>query len=614
MKTINIKYFAIIFLLVFILQSIEARTRRYRCMLRSEPSTTITIGWELVSGNYPVVYYGTTDYGQDFYKYPNQAQAQRTIHAKDMHNHFARLSKLQPNTIYYFVIKDSESTSRRFSFKTLPDDHQTRLSILGGGDSRNHKTARRNANKMVAKIRPHFVMFAGDMTGGDSSSEWQEWLDDWQLTIGSDGRMTAVVAARGNHERSDMSIVDMFDVPHPTVFYGLTFARGLIRIITLNSMQQSNSEQLAWLKNDLANSQNIAWRMAQYHHPMRPHTRRKHEQEYLRKYWAPLFYKYSVQLALECDSHMSKITWPVRATNDKSEIGYEEGFVRDSKGTVFIGEGGWGAPLRDPDDAKSWTRAIGSFNQIKWLMVDLNKIELRTIKTENADEVVALTDNNRFYMPTNIDLWPVNGANEVVLFNHKINTFKPKAIQVLMEINPLTANFLDAHVYLEWKTKHEIKGAKYKVQVSTNKLYWKTIAILPSLGPAASRNHTYKYTDKTDRKGGKYYYRIVAVDRLSKEVALQYTEVRSLGSEELEVAHASIHSGQLKVPIEVQNDSEVFLELFDTQRKQVFVGRFKTPKGYHVLPLNIRHLKPGFYLLEISVDGRLIKKSVKISS
>ena len=83
--------------------------------------------------------------------------------------------------------------------------------------------------------------------------------------------------------------------------------------------------------------------MVQYHHPIRPHTRRKSEQEYLRANWAPLFFKHSVQLVLECDSHMSKITWPVRPSNDRTEVGYDEGFVRDEKGTVYIGEGGMGS-------------------------------------------------------------------------------------------------------------------------------------------------------------------------------------------------------------------------------------------------------------------------------
>lgn len=606
-------FFVFIVLTIFI-TNLFARTGRYRCIIRDEPSTTITIGWEQTTGNNPMVYYGTVDHGQAYQKYAYQAYPKRTIHAKGMHNHFARLSKLRPNTVYYFVIQDSDGVSKRFSFRTLPDEHETRLSIIGGGDSRNHKTARQNANKTVARCRPHFVLFAGDMTGGDSSREWQEWLDDWQLTIAEDGRMTAVVAARGNHERSDASIVDMFDVPHEMVYYGLTFARGLMRIYTLNSMQSSSSSQLAWLEKDLKSSQNIAWRMAQYHHPMRPHTRRKHEQEYMRMHWGKLFHQYAVQLALECDSHMSKITWPIRATNNKSETGYDEGFVQDPTGTVFVGEGGWGAPLRDPDDSKRWTRAIGSFNQVKWFFVDLNKIEIRTIKTENVNQLSVLSDDNRFYMPANIDLWKIDGADYITLYNRNKTKFVPKKAQILMEIASSSAQFLNNEVHLKWKSIYEVAKVKFKIQISTNKIFWKTVGIVQGQGPSASKQQVYKYTDKSLKRGGKYYYRIAAIDRSGKEFVQEYMEVRTLGSQSLETIQGSIHSGQLQVPLQLTEPTKVIIELFDTKRRRVFVREFDATAGTKNFPLNIRHLEEGFYLLEISCNGELIKKSVKISS
>ena len=593
---------------------IFARTGRYRCMIRDEPSTTITIGWEQMTGENPMVYYSTSDYGQNYNSYANQAYPQRTVHAKGMHNHFARLSKLRPNTVYYFVIKDSDGISKRYSFKTLPDEHESRLSIIGGGDSRNHKTARQNANKIVARCRPHFVLFAGDMTGGDSSREWQEWLDDWQMTIGQDGRLTAVLAARGNHEKSDASIVDMFDVSHQMVYYGLTFARGLMRIYTLNSMQSSSSSQLAWLEQDLKESQTVAWRMAQYHHPMRPHNSRKHEQEYMRLHWGKLFYSYKMQLALECDSHISKITWPVRATTNKSEVGYDEGFVQDPAGTVFVGEGGWGAPLRAADDTKRWTRASGSFNQVKWFFVDLNKVEIRTIKTENAKSVTYLSDDNRFYMPQNIDLWNIDGADYITLYNRNKASFVPEKAQILMEIASSSARFSNDEVTLKWKSIYEVDRVKFKIQISTNKIFWKTVGILQGKGPSANKQSNYEYVDRTEKRGGKYYYRIAAIDQSGKEFVQEYIEVRTLGSETLDLIEGSVHSGQLQVPLTLTEPTRVIIELFDTKRRPVFVREFDAVSGEQSFPLNIRHLEKGFYLLEISCNGKLLKKSVKITN
>ncbi|MGH1335663.1 MAG: fibronectin type III domain-containing protein [Aureispira sp.] len=587
-----------------------ALTARYRCMIRDEPSTTITIGWDQVQGSNPVVYYGTAANGSN---YPYKAYPNRTIHAKEMHNHFARLSKLRPNTVYYFIIKDTEGTSRRFSFKTLPDEYDSRLSIIGGGDSRNHKTARQNANKTVARCRPHFVLFAGDMTGGDSSREWKEWLDDWQLTIGEDGRMTALLAARGNHERSDASIVDMFDVPHEMVYYGLTFARGLLRVYTLNSMQSSSSAQLAWLDKDLQQSQGIGWRMAQYHHPIRPHNSRKHEQEYMRLHWGPLFFKYGMDLALECDSHLSKITWPIRVSKNRQEAGYDEGFVRDPAGTVFVGEGGWGAPLRADDDTKRWTRASGSFNQVKWFFVDLSKVEIRTIKTENINEVSALTDDTRFYLPKNIDLWRIEGQDFLTMFNRKKEQFVPKRPQILMEIANSSIQYLNNVVQLKWQSVYEIERIKYKIQVSSNKMIWKTLDIIAGAGISASKQQSYTYVDKNYKRGGKYYYRIVAIDKGGQELTQDFLEVRTLGSDKLETIEANTNMGQLQVPITITSPGKVILELFDTKRRRVFIREFEGKVGVLNLPLNIRHLETGYYLMEISCNGQLLKKSLKIT-
>ena len=137
---------------------------------------------------------------------------ERPPRVRGMNNYFVRLRNLQPSTTYYFVIQDSEGCSKRMSFKTAPDNPYERLSIIAGGDSRNYREARQNANKIVAKLRPHCVMFGGDMTGADSDEQWKMWMDDWQLTIARDGRITPIIVTRGNHEQDNRSLVNLFDV------------------------------------------------------------------------------------------------------------------------------------------------------------------------------------------------------------------------------------------------------------------------------------------------------------------------------------------------------------------------------------------------------------------
>jgi hypothetical protein len=374
----------------------------------------MVIGWDQVSGENPVLCYDVIDFGRQATAYRSKQRPDRIIQAKGMDNHFVRLTGLKPNTVYYFVIQDSEGVSpRRFSFKTTPNDPSTPLSIIAGGDSRNNPDVRRNANRLVSRLRPHFVVFAGDMTGGDTNENWRDWFDDWQYTIGSDGRIFPIVAARGNHERENGSITELFDVPSVDVYYALTFGGNLLRLYTLNSLISPSGKQRIWLEGDLKANQNVTWKMAQYDQGMRPHTRRKADRDDIYANWAKVFYDQGVDLVLESDAHVVKTTYPI----SPSPSG-DDGFVRDEeRGTVFIGEGCWGAPLRNSDNARAWTRAIGSFNQFKWIFIRQQDIEIRTVKTENVDYVREVSDDDVFTPPVGLHIWNPPTGDVVTIVN-----------------------------------------------------------------------------------------------------------------------------------------------------------------------------------------------------
>ncbi|NJM80205.1 MAG: metallophosphoesterase family protein [Flavobacterium sp.] len=387
---------------------------KYRIILLDNPSTTITVAWNQISGTSPTVYYGPTDFGTDWNAYPNNKTVSRSISYRGMNNNFARISGLTANTAYYFVIKDSQGTSQRFWFKTAPND-LSRLSFIAGGDSRNNRTPRQRANKLVAKLKPHAVFFGGDMTDSDNDSQWREWFDDWQLTIASDGRMFPIIPVRGNHEGAS-TIYNLFDTPNSDSYYAITFGANLVRMYSLNSEISVTGNQNTWLNNDLQANANTIWKGAQYHKPMRPHNAAKSEGTSVYNAWAQTFYTNEVRMVVDCDSHTVKSTWPVKPS---TEPGSDEGFIRENtNGTVYLGEGCWGAPLRANDDNKTWTRNSGSFNQFKLIFIDQNKIEARTIKIDNADSVGSVSNTNPFTLPTNLDVWNPSNGSVVEIFKN----------------------------------------------------------------------------------------------------------------------------------------------------------------------------------------------------
>ena len=399
--------------------SLSGKSIRLRLIVRDNPATSMVIGWEQASGENPEVYYGPVDHGADHNRYPMHKDPDRTVWHQGMNNHFVRLRGLMPNTAYYFVIVDSEGCTRRYWFKTLPNDSSEPLSIISGGDSRRAEwdssayEPRILSNTMVAKLRPHLVTFAGDFTNRNSPAQWHSWFDDWQYSIAKDGRMFPILPARGNHETENEDVLNLFDSPHPDIYFATNLGGNLIRFYTLNSNIPISGDQTDWFSDDLsAHQDETYWTIVQYHHPIVPHQSSKTYKILQYRYWAPLFYEHQVQLVIECDSHVAKNTWPIIPSNRWYADG---GFVRnDAHGTVFTGEGSW-AITRMANVEYRWTRESGSFTQFKWMKVTRDQIELRTVITTNANEVESVSDDARFVIPRDLNLWKTRHGDVYVI-------------------------------------------------------------------------------------------------------------------------------------------------------------------------------------------------------
>jgi len=404
----------ILFLFVFIIYSaVFSNNERYRLIITDDPARTITIGWDQVSGQNPIVYYDSKDHGKSYKKYKFSKTVDRVVISKGMNNNFVKLNDLLPNTAYYFIIKDSEGFSKRYWFRTAPDKNSP-MTFISGGDSRNNREPRKNANLLVSKIKPTAVFFGGDMTARSSDAQWVEWFNDWQLTIANDGRMFPVLPTRGNHEDSNKTVYDLFDTPSKEVFYAITFGKDLYTIYTLNSEISAGGNQSKWLQERLMKDASI-WKSAQYHKPMRPHQKNKKEGNDVYNNWATLFYKYHMDLVYESDSHVVKTTYPIKPCSGGESC--EEGFERDdTTGIVFVGEGCWGAPIRPADDNKIWTRNSGSFNQFKWVTVSTSEIVLKTIMVDNADKVAENSNDEKpGILPSGISIWKPSHGETVVI-------------------------------------------------------------------------------------------------------------------------------------------------------------------------------------------------------
>jgi len=410
---------SILILLIFCFSlNSYALPSKIRAVFNGNPSTSITIVFDTsnsetdLADKNPVLYYGTGASAVNNYT-SSSATPTSTNTSSKMKNNIVRLVNLSPGTKYYFRIRDSQGSSVVYSFETISDDPNDRLSIIAGGDSRSNRSIRVNANKLVAKLKPHVVVFDGDMTDTGSPQEWRWWLEDWQYTIDANNRITPIIPARGNHESNDNFLIDLFGSP-ANVYYENTFGGNLLRLYTLNSEKAINAygSQTSWLADHLSNSSDVVYKFAQYHRPMRPHIKSKLEGVAQYAYWSSIFYSYDFDVVLEGDAHTSKITYPVVPCTGGYDC--DEGFKRDDvNGTVYVGEGCWGAPIRANDDDKIWTRNSGMYNQFKLIFVDLNGIEIRTVLVDNESQVQEVNVNSRFALPTNQNIWTTGDVTHI---------------------------------------------------------------------------------------------------------------------------------------------------------------------------------------------------------
>ncbi|MFT5337157.1 MAG: hypothetical protein ACI9YL_001159 [Luteibaculaceae bacterium] len=439
--------------------------KHFRAMYKSNPESSVVIGFsaDLVDGvdqREYFLYYSENDHGTNVAGYmadnPAMAVSREVLSFKSQNHYFFRLENLKPKTRYNLVLVYSDPSapilgqmvSKRYWVKTMSDNPSDPISIISGGDSRQDLehpdqtaesiTIRQEANRIVAKLRPDFVAFGGDYTFAGTPTEWRDWLQDWELTITEDGKLTPIVAAAGNHEyfpfggaQSGSAILEnIFDVPHPDVYYGITFGGNLLRLYTLNTEVAISGDQSGWLREDLVETgTQVYWKMAQYHKPIRPHEAGKSDLNSAYAEWAQAFFDNQVRLVFESDAHVVKTTYPVKPTEaDDEEIvdGFpaDMNFVRtQDRGIVFVGEGTWAA-LRDGNDSKAWTQSMGGFNQVKWVWVNQDSIELRTVITYDADNpnyinsISNLNENNRFVVPNNIQLWNPPAGEVVRIYDN----------------------------------------------------------------------------------------------------------------------------------------------------------------------------------------------------
>ena len=342
----------------------------WRLIWKEDPAHQATISWDTAEKgarhqlHYRLVHEDATAVqacqGNGIYGATNASEEGAAAKAGNGWYHHARLTDLQPDSIYEVQMESDDQRSQWFHFRTAPERDRG-FTLLCGGDSRSDPAKRREINHLMQGLLDDSVqsgneeseilafLHGGDfIASGNEFQQWNQWARDHQLTTTELGRLLPIVPTRGNHDGGPL-FAQMFDFDVDHGNYYATDLGPRLSIVTLNTEYSIAGSQKDWLETTLAKARpGHRWLIAQYHRPAFPAV--KWPSGAL-LHWVPLFDRYAVDLVAESDGHVMKRTVPIRDGEKATE------------GTVYVGEGGLGVDQRSPKSKRWYLRPPGYAGQ-----------------------------------------------------------------------------------------------------------------------------------------------------------------------------------------------------------------------------------------------------------
>jgi len=237
----------------------------------------------------------------------------RTIKKKSAY-HQIGLCGLKPDTQYQYTVD-----KKHYVFQTLPKkiDSSYKLAVVGDYGWKGKHT--KDIARRIEKYDPRIIITTGD--NAYSKGKFKEFkkyvLKPYQNLLST----TAFYPALGNHDVDTdrgKPYLDIFSLPHNNPnkserYY--SFDAGPVHYVILDSatyqsLRTKNSEQIAWLKQNLKKN-TLPWTIVSFHHSPYCHGTLHKSDWGIQKALVPVLSEYKVDLVVTGHSHIYERTHPV---------------------------------------------------------------------------------------------------------------------------------------------------------------------------------------------------------------------------------------------------------------------------------------------------------------
>ncbi|MSP63037.1 MAG: metallophosphoesterase family protein [Myxococcales bacterium] len=245
--------------------------------------------------------------------------------------HEIHLCGLTPGTAYQYRIPGT-AVLGRFATAPSPAAAGKPFKFAIAGDSRNDPGQWGEVLTSLAASAPDFLLYTGDAVGfGGFQDEWDAWFDVGKAVLPS----LPTQFAMGNHEANARLYFAQFALPGNEQFYAFDY--GDAHFVVLNDSPLSDEsiagEQAAFLAQELAGTSR-KWKVVMHHRAIYSSATHGSQQD-LQAAWRPIYDQHGVDLVFNGHDHDYERSKPM-----KGGLAVAEG-----KGTVYVVNGGGGAPL-----------------------------------------------------------------------------------------------------------------------------------------------------------------------------------------------------------------------------------------------------------------------------
>jgi hypothetical protein len=267
------------------------------------PSTEVYIGWER-----EIKHTGEVRYGKD--------AANLNLIEVDLvekHLHHVNLTNLEPNTKYFYQIYTNSEFYRDGEFMTAPADATTPFTFGMISDTQQIAETAPSYSEYVARAiaeqEYRFLGIVGDFVDtGDEQFYWDSFFSQARHYLDK----TALVPVIGNHDDrggnesrfGDYFINDRGISVYNHFFYSFNYSMVHFTIchFPYASEEEVSAEQLAWLEQDLKNSQGVPFRVVMFHAPIKAGGFFSPNHRLIDKV-LPLMYQYRVSVIFNGHEH-----------------------------------------------------------------------------------------------------------------------------------------------------------------------------------------------------------------------------------------------------------------------------------------------------------------------